>query len=491
MHMSDTLGGYDFYDENHEETLDEPRFVDQGQVTADTFGNDKAQILEINSKTGLYPLYVAYSIYRTKCRKYTEIDLTLDMQRETWNDTVQQNVFVICKTPMAKQITQRTLAGYTNTKINAHYFDDLVNAMKNKPQQFIDRVLKPSYWKKEGVKEMKFDAIVGNPPYQESTDKTSDKPVYHLFLDTAFNISDKVTFITPGRFLFNAGKTPKEWNNKVLSDGHFKVVWYKANSTDVFPNVDIKGGVAVTFRNAKEEYGAIGIYSQFQELNSIIEKVLSFNGFENIQSLIYLQNKFDLKALYVDYPLLKEKIGSKGTEKRLTTSIFGLTEIFSDSSTSGNDVKILGLINNNRVEKFVNRKYLLSNENMMKYKVIIPKSNGSGAIGEVLSTPVIGQPVIGHTQSFISIGAYDTEAEAMATLKFVKTKFARCMLGTLKVTQDNNPSTWANVPLQDFTPNSDIDWSKSIPEIDKQLYAKYGLTDDEIAFIEEKIKPME
>ena len=496
MHMSDTLGGYDFYDENHENTIDEPRFVDQGQVTADTFGNDKAQILEINSKTGLYPLYVAYSIYRTKCRIYKEIDFTLDMQRETWNDTVEQNVFVICKTPMAKQITQRTLAGYTNTKINAHYFDDLINAMKNKPQQFIDRVLKPSYWKKEGVTEMKFDAIVGNPPYQESTDKTSDKPVYHLFLDTAFNISDKVTFITPGRFLFNAGKTPKEWNNKVLSDGHFKVVWYKANSTDVFPNVDIKGGVAVTFRNAKEEYGAIGIYSQFQELNSIIEKVLSINGFENIQSLIYLQNKFDLKALYVDYPLLKEKIGSKGTEKRLTTSIFGLTEIFSDSSTSGNDVKILGLINNNRVEKFVNRKYLLSNENMMKYKVIIPKSNGSGAIGEVLSTPVIGQPVIGqpvigHTQSFISIGAYDTEAEAMATLKFVKTKFARCMLGTLKVTQDNNPSTWANVPLQDFTPNSDIDWSKSIPEIDKQLYAKYGLTDDEIAFIEEKIKPME
>ena len=119
MHMSDTFGGYDFYDENHEETLEEPMFVDQGQVTTDTFSNEKAQILEINSKTGLYPLYVAYSVYRTKCRKYKEVDFTLEVQREVWNNTIQQNVFVICKTPMAKQITQRTLAGYTNVKINA------------------------------------------------------------------------------------------------------------------------------------------------------------------------------------------------------------------------------------------------------------------------------------------------------------------------------------------------------------------------------------
>lgn len=117
--------------------------------------------------------------------------------------------------------------------------------------------------------------------------------------------------------------------------------------------------------------------------------------------------------------------------------------------------------------------------------MFIPKSNGSGALGEVLSTPVIG-----HTQTFISVGAFETEFEAISLLKYIKSKFARCMLGTLKVTQDNKKAVWQYVPMQDFTENSDIDWSKSVPEIDRQLYAKYGLSEEEIAFIEEKVKPM-
>ncbi len=492
MHMSDCLGGYDFYDEEHRETLDEPRFVDKGQVTTDTFANPKAQILEINSKTGLYPLYVAYSLYRARRKEYAvDYEITLGTERDIWKATVEQNVFIICKTPMAKQITKRTLVGFDNIKINAHYFDDLVNQMKNKPQQFVDRVLKESYWKKEGGGRMKFDAVVGNPPYQEATKDTSDKPVYHLFMETAFKLSDKVTFITPARYLFNAGKTPKDWNEKVLNDEHFKVIYYTANSTDVFPNVDIKGGVAITFRDAKQQFGKIGIYSAFPELNSILSKVISNPSFNTIRESIYLQNKFDLNSLYKDFPDLKYKIGSKGKEKRLTTSIFLLTEVFHNIKESDDDLEILGLVNNSRVSMYINKKYIENHDNLMLYKVIVPKSNGSGAIGEVLSTPIIGQPDYGHTQSFISIGAFQSKDEATAALKYIKSKFARCMLGTLKVTQDNNPLTWSNVPLQDFTSKSDIDWSKSVRAIDRQLYAKYGLSDEEIDFIEDKIKPME
>ncbi|MGC4440876.1 restriction endonuclease, partial [Streptococcus suis] len=90
-----------------------------------------------------------------------------------------------------------------------------------------------------------------------------------------------------------------------------------------------------------------------------------------------------------------------------------------------------------------------------KYKVFVPGSNGSGALGEVLSTPLIGEPLIGHTQTFISFGAFDNQEEAKNCLKYIKTKFARVMLGTLKITQHNETaSTWKNVPLQDFTSSS-------------------------------------
>ncbi|MEW9936871.1 Eco57I restriction-modification methylase domain-containing protein [Clostridium butyricum] len=491
MHICNCLGGYNFFDENYRDLLDKPQYIDNGQVTRDTLSNTNAKILEINSKTGLYPLYVTYSIFREQCKKYSDDELTIELQKKLWNDTVEKNVFVICKTPMAKQITQRTLMGYSNFKINAHYFDDLINVMKNKPQQFIDKVVKPNYWKLKGDENVKFDAIVGNPPYQESTENTSDKPIYHLFMESAFKISDKVSFITPARFLFNAGKTPKDWNEKILNDEHFKVIWYKANSTEVFPNVDIKGGVAVTFRDTKNVFGKIGIYSPMIELNSILKKVESKMG-KSLSEVVYSPESYKFSnKLHIDNKWVVERL-SKGHSRDITSNIFEkLPELFLDEQKSDKYVGIYGRINNNRELKWIKREYIEKHDNLDCYKVFIPKSNGTGSFGEALSTPIIGSPTIGHTQTFISIGAFETNYEANALLKYIKSKFSRCMLGVLKVTQDNKKSVWRFVPQQDFTSKSDIDWTNSIKEIDKQLYAKYALTEEEIAFIEEKIKPME
>lgn len=122
---------------------------------------------------------------------------------------------------------------------------------------------------------------------------------------------------------------------------------------------------------------------------------------------------------------------------------------------------------------------------------MLPKSNGSGALGEVLSTPLIGQPLIGHTQTFISVGRFEDRQQAENCLKYIKSKYSRTLLGVLKITQDNPPEKWKYVPLQDFTPNSDIDWSQSVADIDRQLYAKYGLDDEEIQFIESHVKEMD
>ena len=494
MHLGDCLGGWVFYDETKEKQIVVPRFVDNGDVTHEVFASD-ARILEINSKSGLYPLYMAYSIYRTRLQeKLDEADTmenTPERHLKVWDAVLCENIFVLCKTQMAKSITRRTLRGFRPVKVNTRYYEDLINQISHKTAKFVSQMKQgKNYWKANEDNDMKFTAIVGNPPYQITTDRTSDTPIYHLFMDVAFQICDKVSFITPARFLFNAGKTPAEWNNRVLNDPHFKVIWYKPKSTDVFPNVDIKGGVAVTFRNAVEDFGSVGTFTAFDELNSIIRKV-SARTIGTLNNIIYPQNKFILGELYKDFPYLKDRIGSDGKEKRLTTSIFDFKEIFKDTRNSNEDLCILGLVKNIRTYKYISPQYIESHQNLMKYKVLVPKSNGSGALGEVLSTPLIGEPLIGYTQSFISIGSFDNVNEAEACLKYIKSKFARVMLGILKATQDNSKEVWRLVPLQNFTSESNIDWSKSVAEIDQQLYAKYGLDESEISFIESKIKPME
>jgi tRNA1(Val) A37 N6-methylase TrmN6 len=206
--------------------IEQPRFVDQGKVTTDTLSNTSAKILEINSKTGLYPLYVTYSIFRSKCDKYKAEELTEELQEKVWLETVKDNIFVICKTPMAKQITKRTLVGYKMAPVNAHYFDDLINMMKNKPENFVNKVKRPGYWDKE-EKEMKFDAVVGNPPYQEITNGSVDSqstPVYNYFFEESMNLNPKyVSMITPARWL-NGGFGLDKFRERMLSDNRFRVL---------------------------------------------------------------------------------------------------------------------------------------------------------------------------------------------------------------------------------------------------------------------------
>ena len=343
---------------------------------------------------------------------------------------------------------------------------------------------------KEGENNMKFDFIIGNPPYQEETEGTSDKPIYNDFMDGSYEIADKVMLITPARFLFNAGKTPKAWNKKMLNDEHLKVVYYEQDSSKVFANTDIKGGVAITFHNQEAKYGAITTFSSYPELNSILHRVLDTKPSGFLDSIIFLQNKFNLINLYNDHPEYRDIVGSGGKEKRLTTPIFSQLEVFHEEEVQG-FIKILGLIKNKRVYKYIDEMYLEQNENLLKYKVLVTASNGTGVLGEVLSSPLIGTPFVGYTQSFNGIGAFDTSEEADACLKYIKTKFARTLLGILKVTQHNHKDTWRYIPLQDFTPNSDIDWTKSVADIDRQLYAKYGLDEAEIEFIEMHVKEME
>lgn len=358
---------------------------------------------------------------------------------------------------------------------------------------------------------MKFDYVIGNPPYQESRPDTKDVPLFHFFMDAVYDASDKVLLITPAKFLFNAGATPKAWNEKLLNDVHFKVLKYEPDSSKVFPRpIDIKGGVAIHYHDLSSDFGAIEFFAGFDELLSIRDKVHRYCGFIGLDSIVYTESAWRISDLLKEeHPEEYRKffVDKNGKEKKnasasrfFATNVFDVLSdaIFSDVKPDDGEeyIQLYGRSNNMRVYKWINAKYVNAPDNCDYYKVFVPKSNGSGALGEVFSTPVIGEPVIGepvigHTQTFISIGKFDNRLDAEHLLKYVKSKFCRVMLGTLKVTQDNKKDTWRNVPLQDFTDKSDIDWTQSISDIDRQLYKKYGFSQEEIDFIEKHVKAMD
>lgn len=340
--------------------------------------------------------------------------------------------------------------------------------------------------------EMKFDVVIGNPPYQEEAQGTStkDMPIYHKFISESYKISKKASLITPARFLSNAGGTPKTWNQQMLNNQHVKVSFFEQKSGNVFPGTDIKGGVAVTYYDTEQEFEPIEVFVPFIEMNSIRKKVIKKN-FESIDQFVTNRGSYRYSDLiYTDFPNLMKRV----SDRRVASNAFEkLPELFFDvKPEDGNEyIKIYGRFNNERVYKWFRKDYVTCPSNFEKYKIILPKANGSGAIGEVLSTPVIGYPVIGYTETFISVGEFNSLEEAEACLKYIKSKFLRTMLGVLKITQDNTKAVWHYIPLQDFTVNSDIDWTQSVADIDRQLYQKYGLSPEEIAFIETHVREMD
>lgn len=348
---------------------------------------------------------------------------------------------------------------------------------------------------------MKFDFAIGNPPYQEeqmsqdidSSLKNYAPPVYHLFLDSAYKVADNVEMIHPARFLFNAGSTPKKWNEKMLEDEYFKVLEYEKDSSRIFANTVIKGGLAITYHNKLKKFGAIHTYSQFAEANSILRRVLRSDGYTSIDSIVFSRTSFRLTgAVHSDYPMAKNSL-SEGHMYDMSSNIFQrLPFLFkNENEIKQGDVRVIGRENNIRVYKYIERKYINNGKNLDNYKVFIPQASGTGEFGEQLGAMVIGEIGDAATETFLSVGAYGTKQEAENTQIYLKTKFARCLISLLKVTQIGNKPVYKYVPLQDFTSSSDIDWSKSIPEIDQQLYRKYGLTEEEIEFIETHVKPME
>lgn len=342
-----------------------------------------------------------------------------------------------------------------------------------------------------------FDFCIGNPPYQEEFssegNKTYAAPVYNKFMDAAAEVANGVELIHPARFLFNAGSTPKAWNEKMLNSPHFKVMHYEEDASKIFSNTDIKGGVAISYYDSLKHFGAIQVFTKYPLLNSILKKIQNTNSFVSLSEIVITRTAYRLTPkMHEEHPEAIYQL-SKGHAYDMSTNIFDrLPQIFfSESPSDGEEyAKILGRTGNIRSYKYIKRSYINDVINYDKFKILLPKANGTGTFGEIISQPLIVEPKTGSTETFISVGKFENAIETENCLKYIKSKLSRAMLGVLKTTQDLTPEKWKYVPLQDFTPSSDIDWSKSIHEIDLQLYRKYGLSEDEIAFIEENVKEM-
>lgn len=512
MHISSTLGGYDFNNPSTElEGL--PEFVEH-KPYSDIWSSEKTTILEINSKSGLYPLLATYNIYQSRLPEYLKHNKRKedDCFRDLWNEILEKQIFVLCKTPMAKTITERTLAGYTNAKVNIVYINDLVKKLrkvKNDEVDYSDYSLENElkYLFKIQGDDMKFTAVMGNPPYQGD----NHFQIYPDFYLASRELGDIVSLIFP-----TGWQEPKNANNlsklnkKEIKED--KQIVFIDNRHNVFPGIpgaewtniilwkkgynnNLNGKQKILTDGRDEEIKRIITKTEERKLDptllSILNKVKN-DCFKSICNIIFIQNNLNLDILYANHPTAKTRIGSDGRDKRLEKNIFKKLTIFTDKPQDTTDIKVIGTIDGKRYAKYTNKKYIEDTHPLLyKHKLIVSTASDSN-FGGKLSNFIFGEPGLAYTRSFIGFGPFESLRDVKNLSKYIKTKFARTLLYTLKTTQMNNKDVWANIPFQSFSlDSSDIDWSKSVPEIDQQLYKKYNLSEDEIKFIEEKVVPME
>lgn len=495
MHLNQTIGGLSYYDDKFENTTVDSKpaihWVEQ-DITKNVYKAD-SKILDINSKTGLYPLFVATSMYYKKMLKVSENNAGKFVAEDIWKDVLTNNIYAIAKTPMAKTITQRTLSGYEEYAVNIEFIDGLVPMIKKSPEQGAEKI-------KEAFNKMKFDVVIGNPPYQEIDNGAgaSSGPIYNHFVSAAKSIDPKyLSFIMPSRW-FVGGKGLDHFRDEMLGDIHIKCLYDWTTPQNIFPKTEIKGGVCYFLRD-----------KNFDNTTELVEVIT----YENNQIISQSRRELRMKdvGIFVRYQKgykILQKVFNLDDDSPFESSIsryvssrkpFGLDTSYDGSkkfhATPEKLVNPLMCFAKKNKIGYVEKDEVKTNVNWIKlWKVIAPYANniGTDANDDNLNT-LISPPNSICTETYLVFGAELNLNEKSVTnlSKYLRSKFARFLNSLAKITQHGTSKTYVFVPVQNFEDGSDIDWSKNASEIDKQLYTKYHLSGDEIDFIESKIKSME
>lgn len=493
MHIGDCIGGQVFFESDMQTEALTPIFKDHGEVTDKVFKDPKTRILEINSKTGLYPLYMAYSVFAEKLQTYREThmlatDVPVPIQNEIWDEVLRNHIFVICKTEMAKSITKRTLRGFRSAKVNARYFEDLINKITNQPELFINKVTGGiNYWKNSELEnDMKFNAIVGNPPYQLTggAGGTSDSSIYQEFCHIATQLKPSyVSMIIPSRW-FAAGRDNllKDFRDYMLTSGHIKNLYAYSNSRDLFTTVEIKGGVCYYLDDQNYKGNCTYSLNHNGQIDTYTFALNSFDILIRNPRLIPIVNKVQSVMRADNIPNVTSIISSDTPFGIPTNPRDSKKNHFdvSEEKTSEFNVYLVHIEKNIRKYEYVRRSDIKKNvKDIDAYKVFLPTAGGSGNDNMVLSKPEFGPVSSVCSQSFL-YAKFNSEKEARSFISYIRTKFFRILVSAIKITQEASNKVYQFVPIQTW----DRDW------VDEELYEKYKFTKEEISFIESSIRPM-